>query len=442
MNYPQIWEGFVSHFEEHRNSPVLVPILKKTTLSSIANGVVYISCENLGMKIFLETKKGSVETELSQWIGEEIKMVFFVKQDVKRLDMVSQTPLLRIESSSEDVRKKSGLHASLTFDNFAVSTSNQIAYSAAQAVAENPGPMYNPLFIYGSVGVGKTHLMQAIANKILDQDTTKKIYYCSSEEFTNDLVESIRNKKTASVRAKYRNLNVFLVDDIQFIAGKNYVQEEFYHTFNTIIRKGGQVIMTSDRHPKEIKKLEDRLRSRFSGGLTLDIQQPDFELRTAILLIKARERNIELDIEVAKAIADRISDTRELEGKLLEYYSKSLRSNGGIGLENVNSELFTRQEEIKKQLNPHEVLRQVCSYYDIKPSHIKSPSRRRLVSLPRQVIMYILRTHLSMKYEEISLFLKRRDHTTILHGVDKITKLCLKNPLFKSDIDTIIESVQ
>lgn len=434
------WKKFVSSFEKTNNSPVLIPLLKKSTLSSCSENQAFIACENLGTKIILETKKSQLEEEFSRFLGKRSTIVFFIKERVKKT-INDEVPLLKYKQNKEAAIKNSGLQSKFTFNNFAVSSSNQFAYAAALAVAKNPGNSYNPLFVYGDVGVGKTHLIQAIANKILENNLTKKVLYCPSEEFVNDLVELIRIKNTAHFRQKYRSLDALFVDDIQFIAGKNTIQEEFFHTFNSIIRGGGQIILSSDRPPQEIRKLEDRLRSRFSGGLTVDIQKPDRELRTAILLIKAKERNIEIEPEAAGLIADKITDTRELEGKLLEIYARCLKENGKITSNTVKDELSKKNEQVVSRLSPQEVIKRVCSYYQIRSSQIKDKDRRERVVLPRQIVMFILRSVLKLTLEEIAFILKRKDHTTIIHGVDKISALLLKNPIFKDEIDRIINSL-
>lgn len=438
-----IWFTFVTDLAEKNFSPILIPLLKKTLLVDSANGIVTVSCENRGMKIFLDTKKKELEENLSQQMGKNIAISFIIKEKLKNKSR--EEPLLDFHKKAvlnkEEALKKAGLQARFTFENFAVSSTNQIAYTAARAVAENSGVSYNPLFIYGGVGVGKTHLMQAIGMTLLKKNSSQKILYCTSEEFTNDLIELIRAKNTVHFRKKYRFLSALFIDDIQFIAGKNYIQEELYHTFNTIIKQGGQIVLTSDKPPKEINKLEDRLRSRFSGGLTIDIQKPDIELRSAILLIKAQERNIDIDIEAAKLIAETVDDARELEGKLLEVYTRLNEKKEKITSAIVKNEIAQKNKKIVAKTTPNEVIQLVCSYYDIKASHIKGSSRREKIAFPRQIIMYILRIMFKIKLEEIAFILKRKDHTTIIHGVSKITHLSIKNPIFKEEIERIINSI-
>lgn len=433
------WKSFLAEFEKNNNSPVLVPILRKTSLGDITEETAYVCCENLGMQIFLDSKKKEVESALSTYVEQNIKVNFFIKE--KERVKSEDVPLMRYQENKDSVIRQSGLQSKYTFANYAVSTSNEIAYAASLSVSDSPGTTYNPLYIYGGVGVGKTHLTHAVANKILDKDVSKKIRYCSSEEFTNDLIDSIRMKNTALFRNKYRSLDMLIVDDIQFIAGKVAVQEEFFHTFNSIINNGGQIILTSDVAPKDINKLEDRLRSRFSGGLTIDVQSPDFELRTAIILIKARERNIEIDFESASILAEKIGDTRELEGRLLEIYTRTLKNDQKINPDIIRQE-FTKKVEVQfSKSSPQDLIKNICTYYGLKPAELKDGSRKESVALPRQIAMYILRNHFKMRLEEIAFVLKRKDHTTVIHGVGKITNMIMKNPSFKEEIDRIITSV-
>lgn len=439
----KLWDNFISDWIQQNSSPVLAPLLKRTALVHQDGEIVSIACENQGMQIFLETKKKTLEKEFANSVGKPIKIQFVIKKKPKKA-AGHNSPLpfpKETDNNREEKIKKAMLQGQLTFDNFAVSSSNQIAYTAGVSVAEKIGTTYNPLFIYGGVGVGKTHLMHAIGNQILAKNPSQKVLYCTSEEFTNDLIELIREKNTGRFRKKYRSLAVLLIDDIQFIAGKNYIQEELYHTFNTIIKNGGQIVLTSDRPPKEIHKLEDRLRSRFSGGLTIDIQKPDLELRSAILLIKAQERNIAIDIEAAKQIAERVADARELEGKLLEFWAKLVKKDQGITNELIQNELNKNNQELKKRVDHADVTKAVCLYYNVRVSHLRGPSRKEQLAQPRQIVMYLLRTLLNLKYEEIAFLLKRKDHTTIIHGVEKISALTIKNPNLKEEIDRIINSL-
>jgi len=433
------WNEFIKHADqEHVFSPVLFSLLKQIKPTGYDDGIVTLQCENQGVKIYLEKKLHLIEKPLVTFLNKQVTLVLTLKEK----SITQEAPLLQYQPPKEDFYVKSGLHLKYTFENFAVSSSNQVAFAAAQAVAKSPGISYNPLFLYGGVGVGKTHLAQAAARVIIDDDNSRKVLFCPSDKFTNELIEAIRMRTTPKFRYKYRHLSLLIVDDIQFIAGKVSVQEEFFHTFNDIVSAGGQVILTSDRPPSDIKNLEDRLRSRFSGGLIVDIQPPDFELRAAILLIKAKEKNIEIDMEAAQVIAETITDGRALEGTLLSIYAKTLGRKDRIDLEVVDA--FFQERSVIKQnkVTYQDVIKSVCLYYNIKPLQIKSSTRVEEIAMARQIIMYILRKELNMKLEEIAALLKRKDHTTIIHGVEKINTAMIKNPLLKQEIDRIISTLR
>ncbi len=439
------WDTVLTALAQQPDSGMLLQITKQAVPESLLDGVCLLNCPNTGVRMYLEPRKKRIEELLSQITGQPTTIQFQIKETAptkKKKQIIEEPlPLVAFERSKEDSAHAAGLLPQLTLENFAVSSSNQIAYAAAIAVSRNPGTSYNPLFIYGGVGVGKTHLSQAIAHSLLQANPSKKVFFCTSEEFTNDLVELIREKNTNNFRKKYRELDMLIVDDVQFIAGKNYVQEEFYHTFNAIIKKGGQIILVSDRPPGEIKKLEDRLRSRFAGGLAIDIQKPDFELRTAILLIKAKARNIEIDFQTASVIAQKTADARELEGQLLRIYTNSLDHGGVITPETAGKEIERRDTTQASKITPPEVIRVVCSYYQVSPAALKKPGRKESIVLPRQIIMYILRMHLKLNLDDIAYMMKRKDHTTVMHATDKITNLMLTNPNFKEEIDRITQSL-
>jgi chromosomal replication initiator protein len=308
------------------------------------------------------------------------------------------------------------------FEAFAVSPTNEVAYAAATAVAKNPGKAYSPLFLYGGVGVGKTHLMQAIAHEIISKDPQVVLIYCMGEEFTNEIIEAIRNKRTQGFKQRYRTAQVLLIDDIQFIAGKNTVQEEFFHTFNAIQRGGGQVVLASDRPPHEIQLLEDRLRSRFEGGLTIDIQEPNFELRTAILLIKAQQLSVSLPMDVAQLLAADITSTRKLEGVLSRLATESQLRNQAISLEMAQGILGSppQQPEAKPVVRPKEIVDAVAQHFELKQGEMKSPVRSRPILVPRQLAMYLLRQELHLPLVEIGQMFGGKDHTTVMHAVKKM----------------------
>lgn len=436
---PSFWEGFLKHIAENdKGNTVMHSVLRQVEPVELSDTVIITRCANHGVRIYLEKKTLILEHLLQSYTNKRLTIEFTIEE---RRQKKEEPPLLQFQPNVEDLFVKSGLHAKYRFDNFAVSTSNQVAFAAAQAVSRTPGSAYNPLFLYGGVGVGKTHLAQAIARTILEKDQNKKIFFCPGDQFTNELIESIREHSTTRFRRKYRHLNMIIVDDIQFIAGKQTVQEEFFHTFNAVVSAGGQIVLTSDRPPSDIKNLEDRLRSRFSGGLIVDLQPPDFELRTAILLIKAREKNIEIDMEAAKIIAQEVDDNRGIEGMLLSIYAKTLGVKDRIDLEVVEIFFQGRVKNFTKKTTPNDIVKIVCTYFNVKQSHIKSPTRSEEIARARQIIMYLLRRDLKMHLEDIAYFLKRKDHTTIIHGCEKISNLMMHDPIFKQDVDRISQTI-
>ena len=432
------WKSFLEfNGGNAEKKSVFISLLSQTTLHEITDSKAVLITESQGMSSYLAGKRIDIELALSAYFKKSMRVEFIIRQRAKK----KEQPLFNYEPPIEDLFTRAGLNSRYTFENFAVSTSNNVAFAAAQAVSKDPGRSYNPLFFYGGVGVGKTHLAHAAARTVLEHNQESRILFCPGDRFTNELIESIQNKTTQQFRKKYRTLHILIVDDIQFIAGKQTVQEEFFHTFNTIVGAGGQVILTSDRPPHEIKNLEDRLRSRFSGGLIVDLQPPDFELRTAILLIKAKEKNILIQMEAAKMVAEQITDTRALEGTLLSLYARTLGKKDEIDLEEIDLYFQGSNEKKLKRISPQDVLHAVCSYYGIKPTTIKGPIRSDAIAFPRQIIMYILRRELHMKYGEIALTLKRKDHTTVMYAYEKINGLCMKDPLLKDQIDRIVQSL-
>ena len=313
------------------------------------------------------------------------------------------------------------LNPKYTLENFVVGLTNNLAYAAAKAIVQNPGSSYNPLFIYGPSGVGKTHLMHGIGHSLSRKNSTMKIIYASSERFMVDFVDSIQNKSTSRFRGKYRSCDLLLVDDIQFISGKDSTQEEFFHTFNEIFAKGAQVVLTSDRPPNEIQKLESRLSSRFQGGLMVDIQLPDFDTRVAILKAKLLERQESLPEEILTLIAESTeSNTRELEGKLIQVLSTVALTHQPIEIETVKKLLGKTQPKGELNLDPKKTLSNINHFFNLRMADLIGPKRQKELVLPRQIAMFILYEDCKIPMERVGQLLGGRDHTTVLHGVEKI----------------------
>ena len=441
-----IWKDFLLSLEKEeiqQKHPIILSLLKQIKQVKFEENEIELNCDNIGSKIYLEKKQKDIESLLFDFFNKKLNVTFKIaEKKLKIAEKNNEESIFSFKPTQDDIFAKCGLNKKYKFENYAVSSSNNVAFAAVQSVAKHLGSSYNPLFIHGDVGVGKTHLVQAAARDVLERDGEKKIFFCPGDQFINELIDAIREKNTARFRKKYRYLNMLIIDDIQFIAGKQTIQEEFFHTFNSIVSAGGQIILTSDRPPGEIKNLEDRLRSRFSGGLIVDIQEPDFELRTAILLIKAQEKNIAIDIDASKIISDKITDTRALEGTLLSIYAKIIGKKDRIDIESVEDFFSNKIEKQNKKVTPSDVVKTVCTYFNVKQSHLKGTSRTNAIALPRQITMYILRENFRYKLEEIATILKKKDHTTVIHGVDKIKRNMMKDSVLKNDIDTIVKTIE
>ena len=391
-------------------------------------------------------KKYSVMLKVSieEVTGIRCDNVEFIVEDEIIRDSVSDNQLINATPNavSPVTLQNANLNPKYTFDSFVVGANNNLAHAASLAVAESPGEIYNPLFIYGGVGLGKTHLMQSIANFILKNNPKAKILYVTSEKFTNELIDAIRNKNnisTTEFREKYRNNDVLLIDDIQFIIGKESTQEEFFHTFNALHEAKKQIIISSDKPPKEIETLEERLRSRFEWGLTVDIQSPDYETRMAILRKKEEMEGYNIDNEVIKYIATNIkSNIRELEGALTKIVALSkLEKNREINIALAEKAL----KDIIAPGDKKEVTPVVADHFNLTPLDIISQRRNKEIVYPRQIAMYLCRNMTDTGLQNIGKSLGGRDHTTILHGIDKIAADLEGNPTLQNTIDILKKKI-
>lgn len=440
----ELWKKILTDIELEVSRANYLTLFRNTVLLAYKNGEMTIGAPSpmiidLLQKRFLPLLKETIEKHTK----EPVTLHFSTK--VLKDEPVDEKagPLFVKEEPKKFIGHLPRVRPDYTFDTIAVSSSNQLAYVSAQTVAKNIGHSYNPLFLYGPVGVGKTHLMQAIANEIYNQDPTRKIIYITSEEFTNEVVEAIRGNDTAKMKKRFRSAHLLIIDDVQFIAGKDRVQEELFHTFNILIDNHAQIVLSSDRPPQEIKKLEKRLSSRFAGGLTVDIEPPDFELRTAILLIKARKYNIDLPIEAAKVIADREQDARSLEGALLRVVTRAQAMSIPITEELALKTLGASMPQEKgSRLHPDDIIQEVCTFYNVKPTQLKGPKRDASLVRARQVAMYLLKKDLDLSLVEIGNLLGGRDHTTVMHGVEKIESLLSTNQQLATDVLGIRSGLQ
>lgn len=392
----------------------------QTSVSSFKEGKLIINVPNGFVKENLSTKYYSLlESTVEKAFGEKLTVEFQVnpsqtphREEEEDLDLNFTAPTPNTHNGS--------LSPKYTMENFVVGMSNNLAYTAAQAVIQNPGVSYNPLFVYGGTGVGKTHLMLGVGNALIKKQPLLKVIYCPLEKFMNDFVQGIQTKRMGEFRAKYRSCDMFLIDDVQFFSGRDAVQEEFFHTFNELQAKNSQVILTSDRPPNEIQKLEPRLASRFAGGLMVDIQMPDFDTRVAILKSKCTARGEPVAEEILTKIAEGMpTNARELEGKLIQIIQTAKLTGQTLTPETVGKFLGIPQSTGRK-VDHKKVFSEVNRYFNIKMADITGPRRKKELVLPRQLAMYLLYEECKIPYERIGNLLGGRDHTTIMYGVEKI----------------------
>lgn len=451
MKKNELWQAVLAELQISLSTAIYNAWFLKSKIINIAlvdkeRQIVEIAVINPYTKTTIEARyQGQVLEILNRLTKIKNEIKISVGQE-KLLPSTDPGPLFRIDFDQEKDRlfKKALLNNRLkpdfTFTTFAVSSSNEMAYAAASAVAKNPGKTYHLLYLYGGVGVGKTHLTQAVGYEILKKNPASAVVYGTSEEFTNEIVEAIQNKNTQIFRKKYRKAKALLIDDIQFLGGKEYVQEEFFHTFNAILTEGGQIVLTSDRPPHEIQGLEDRLLSRFEGGLTIDVQEPNFELRTAILRIKANQQNQELPIDVAKLIARHITSTRKLEGFLIKLIAVAKTKKEPITPDLCTSllkEVSNEPRHASQQIKPVEILEIVASYYNLKTALLRGEKRSKPIVVPRQIAMYLIKTELKTPLMEIGRVFGNRDHTTVMHSVEKIGSLLPLSETLRNEVEAL-----
>jgi chromosomal replication initiator protein len=377
---------------------------------------------------------GTVNYELNIIINKKS-----VNKKSKKVEPIKIENTANLHKKNEDIPN---LNSKYTFETFVAGTSNQFAHAAAMAVSNNPATTYNPLFIYGGVGLGKTHLINAIGNEIYKRDSNTKICYYSSEKFTNELINSLRHAKMNEFRNKFRSIDILLIDDIQFIAGKKSTQEEFFHTFNALYESHKQIIVTSDKFPKEIPDLEERLRSRFEWGLIADIQAPDTETKQAILKMKADQNNINISEDVIYFLANSISNNvRELEGYLIRIGAYSSLTSTPITIHMAKKILKDIIIENSKEITIEKIQKKVADHFQIKTSDLKSAKRLKNIVFPRQIAMYISRNLTSLSYPEIGTKFGGKDHSTIIHAIKKIEKMMKEDLYVKNMIEKLIENL-
>jgi len=465
----ETWQLILSELSKELNKPSFETWFNLTRPVSIENNCLIIEVPNDFTKEWFETRyREQIINALKEITGQKYSVTFVIAaefEDRNESELYPE-PVKQSHyssSSSPDFTKPlqddynnfknqneqhlknkyiSSFNPRYTFDTFVVGSCNRLSHAASQAVAESPARAYNPLFIYGGVGLGKTHLLHAIGQYTLIKHGFSKVFYFSSEKFTNEFINAIRDNKTIDFRNKYRNMDILLIDDVQFLAGKEQTQEEFFHTFNALHDNNRQIIISSDRPPKEIPTLEDRLRSRFEWGLITDLQPPDLETRTAILKKKAFSDGIDIPDHVIQYIAEKIvTNIRELEGALIRIVAYASLSESPVTLELTEAALqdiiFTRQ----KNITINNVIEATAEAFNTNPEEIKSKKRTQDIALTRQVAMYLCRMLTDLSLPKIGDAFGGRDHTTVLHAFKKIEEMIANNSDFKHRIELIKNNI-
>ena len=424
-----LWEKTLNIIKSEMSEVSFNTWIKSCEPISISSNTIKISVPNSFTQDILEKRyKDLVINSIEAACSKLYKIEFLIASELQEIEEVPENKKASNNKDSMSVtvndEMSSTLNPKYTFDSFVIGNSNRFAHAASLAVAESPAKAYNPLFIYGGVGLGKTHLMHAIGHYILQNNSNAKVVYVSSEKFTNELINAIKDDKNEEFRNKYRNVDILLIDDIQFIAGKERTQEEFFHTFNTLHDANKQIILSSDRPPKEIPTLEDRLRSRFEWGLIADIQAPDFETRMAILKKKADVEKLDVPNEVMVYIATKIkSNIRELEGALIRIVAYSSLTNRDITVDLASEAL---KDIISNKQNKNitiDIIQDVvAAYFNLRVEDLKSQRRTRNVAYPKQIAMYLSRKLTDMSLPKIGEEFGGRDHTTVIHAYEKISE--------------------
>ncbi|OGD83916.1 hypothetical protein A2165_00325 [Candidatus Curtissbacteria bacterium RBG_13_40_7] len=399
--------------------------------------LLIIALKNNFLKEQVETKYLHTISEIAKKKADDKVEVIFVVAQKAHPQKTQTEPIFSGVPQNLIVqnRQAEALKPNYSFENFVVGSSNNLAYLAAKQVADNPGAFYNPLLLYGPTGVGKTHLLQAIGNEVLNKSLEAKVLYVTSEKFTNDYLESLTNKTCATFRSKYRTCDLLLIDDIQFLAGKESTQDEFFYTFNELFLSGKQIVLVSDRHPRELGRLKERLVSRFLGGMVANLAPADLEMRMAILKTKCAERDITLTDEIISHIAHICEGSaRELEGALISILPQIRITNGKMDSQALKATLDINRSKSAQKPTAQKIIQTVCDYFKVDREDLNSASRKASLVLSRQVLMYLMRTELDLPLEQIGQYIGGRDHSTVIHGIEKIDKAISQNQAQRDEI--------
>ena len=452
MNKEELWQALLAQIQFNITRANFATWFKNTGILSKKSGQIIIAVPNNFSKEWLETKYNKTIFKILHSLDEDIKEIKYTvaspdSSSVPKIINASHLVDNRIVDSQLEfqefkVDKNSNLNPRYTFNNFIVGPFNELPHAAAWAIANNPGSVYNPLFVYGGVGLGKTHMLQAIGNEILEKFPQKRVKYTSSEKFASGIVNSIKNRNIDKFKSLYKDIDVLIIDDIQFFAGKEKSQEEFFHIFNSLYEKNKQIILSSDRPPKAISALEERLRSRFEGGMIADISLPDFETRVAILKSKAQEKNFNFSDEIIEYIATNIQrNIRELEGALNRLAAYEKLNNQQPTIETTKTLLKNLIFSPAKIASPEKIIKAISFHFDVKEGDLMASSRKKEIVRPRQIAMYLLREELKSSFPFIGTKFGGKDHTTAIHAYNKISKEVEKNNNFAEEINLIKEQI-
>ncbi|MBH8597937.1 MULTISPECIES: chromosomal replication initiator protein DnaA [unclassified Thermoactinomyces] len=445
IHIQELWAKTLDSIQDKISKPSFETWLKTTEAIQLREDILVVSTPNDFARDWLESRYADlVRDALKEITGSPLGVKFVSQSSEKnQVDSEKKADTAEAEEETEEEPPRTQLNPRYTFDTFVIGSGNRFAHAASLAVAEAPAKAYNPLFIYGGVGLGKTHLMHAIGHYVLDHTPSSRVVYISSEKFTNEFINSIRDNKTIQFRNKYRSVDILLIDDIQFLAGKEQTQEEFFHTFNALHEANKQIIISSDRPPKEIPTLEDRLRSRFEWGLITDVQPPDLETRIAILRKKSIADNLDVPSEVLAFIADRVdTNIRELEGALIRVVAFSALMNQPVTPELAAEAL----KDIMPQSRPrvisiHDIQQAVANYYRLRVEDLKSKKRTKSVAFPRQIAMYLCRELTDFSLPKIGEDFGGRDHTTVIHAHEKISRNLKQDPQLEQAISQLKQRI-
>lgn len=440
-----LWDKTLENIQTKVSKPSFDTWLKSTKAHSLQGNSLVITAPNEFARDWLEERYSPLIADvLYEITGEEFGIKFIIPQNQEDDEEKRQVKQKAKKDELQAEFPRNMLNKKNTFDTFVIGSGNRFAHAASLAVAEAPAKAYNPLFIYGGVGLGKTHLMHAIGHYVLEHNPSAKVVYLSSEKFTNEFINSIRDNKAEEFRNKYRNVDVLLIDDIQFLAGKESTQEEFFHTFNTLHEESKQIVISSDRPPKEIPTLEDRLRSRFEWGLITDITPPDLETRIAILRKKAKADGLDIPNEAMLYIANQIdSNIRELEGALIRVVAYSSLINKDINADLAAEALKDIIPSSKpKVITVQEIQRVVGEHYNVKLEDFKAKKRTKSIAFPRQIAMYLSRELTDLSLPKIGEEFGGRDHTTVIHAHEKISKMLKTDTQLQKQIKDIEEELK